>query len=148
MIGHLFLLPAADMASRNFFRRLWSPVGSQHGWSLSSVWSVPGCGVTISQLPVSCTDLRGRYQGSTGDAVSPGCGDMGPSLARVSIRRKLSRQALWHLDLASGECHCGQARADLTESGSQNSLEGSSLDLRGQFFLNFYIRSGKLLGLD
>lgn len=35
------LLLAADMASRNFFGSLWSPVGPQRGWALPSIWSVP-----------------------------------------------------------------------------------------------------------
>lgn len=49
----------------------------------------------------------------------------------VNSCRKLSRQALWHLVLASGECHCGQVQADLTDSGSQNSLEGQFSGFKG-----------------
>lgn len=44
----LFL--AADVASRNFFGSLWSPVGSQRGWVLPSVCSVLGCGVETRAL--------------------------------------------------------------------------------------------------
>lgn len=48
LFSSLFL--AADVASRKFFRSLWSPVGSQRRWVLPSVRSGPGCRVETRAL--------------------------------------------------------------------------------------------------
>lgn len=57
-----------------------------------------------------------------------------------SISRKLSQQAPWHLDLASGPCHCGQIQADLTDFWDpRTAWKVGSLDLRGQLTSEFFL---------